>query len=322
KKHIGNVGSFLESVLSFALRIIAIFFKAFGKLIGVVFIIAGTVALTVFMYSIFSGSQMITSIRPDGLQYFSWQDISGLLFSNADQGWLAIAGIALLVGIPLISIVYSGLKILFNFRNDIKIAGIFLTSLFLSGLIMCLIAGLQLSRDFSYAESTTSTLNLDSCTSDTLFLELTQGTCGKAGRNGETGGQLNFDGEALYIDGPRMDIISSNTDSFEVSITRSAKGSTKKDAYNRARNISYRTSGNDCHIGFGPCYSIEKDDKWRVQQLDIEVRVPEGKTVFIAKGMEQIIYDIQNATNTRDKDMPGHFWTVKSGVLTCADCSR
>jgi hypothetical protein len=48
----------------------------------------------------------------------------------------------------------------------------------------------------------------------------------------------------------------------------------------------------------------------------ITVKVPEGKTIYLGDGMEDIIHDIENTSNTWDNDMVGKFWTMKPEGLT------
>ena len=46
------------------------------------------------------------------------------------------------------------------------------------------------------------------------------------------------------------------------------------------------------------------------------MKVPEGKAIYLSEGMEEIIHDIENTTNTWDRDMIGKFWEMKPEGLT------
>ena len=318
KKHIRSVGSFLSRILDVFVNIIVFFFKTFGKILGVIFLFAGAILLTVFLYSIFDSSNIISSFTPDGANYFSWSDLTQIMFTENDQTWLATVGIILLIGIPLFSIVYSGFKLLFNIRNDWKIAGIILSSMFLAGMIMCIIVGLQIGKDFSFTESSSYNIHTNNIKGDTLSLVLTSKNYIGDKKIGSRKRSCPYiENSQLYLGPPRVDIIASESDSFNIRIIKSAKGENKKDAYLRAKHIRYPISIRDNHIFFNPCYSINLKDRWRSQELKVIIEIPEGKTVFPGKGMGKILYDVQNVSNTLDKDMAGHYWKVDSGTLTC-----
>ena len=63
-------------------------------------------------------------------------------------------------------------------------------------------------------------------------------------------------------------------------------------------------------------FFIGDDAKWRGQEVDIKVKVPEGKAVFLGNDMDEIIHDIDNVSNTWDGDMVGKFWEMKPEGLT------
>ena len=56
--------------------------------------------------------------------------------------------------------------------------------------------------------------------------------------------------------------------------------------------------------------------KWRNQDVDITIKIPEGKAIYLGENMIKIIYDIENASNTWDADMVGKTWEMKADGLT------
>ena len=53
----------------------------------------------------------------------------------------------------------------------------------------------------------------------------------------------------------------------------------------------------------------------------MKLKVPIGKTIFLAKNSEQIIYDIKNVTNTLDSEMTNRRWLMTTDGLSCVDCA-
>jgi hypothetical protein len=126
--------------------------------------------------------------------------------------------------------------------------------------------------------------------------------------------------KAFFIGPVQVDIVQSETDSFELVEVRTACGGDRKDASLRARNITYQFSQRDSLIEFGGATGIDHMDKWRDQELKLILKVPVGKVIYLSRGMEHIIYDIDNVTNTLDSEMTGRRWIMRKEGLTCVDC--
>jgi len=119
---------------------------------------------------------------------------------------------------------------------------------------------------------------------------------------------------------PEIDIQKSKSDSFELHVIKSSKGKSKKEALRKAEAISYSYVLKDSMAYFNPRYVIPSNHKWRAQNVKIIVKVPNGKSVFLGRKLEPLIYDIDNVSNTYDRDMINHKWTMLPDGLTCVDC--
>jgi hypothetical protein len=129
---------------------------------------------------------------------------------------------------------------------------------------------------------------------------------------------LNDDG--ISFSTPEFDVVQSKTDSFELVFIRKARGSSKKIAYERAGNFNYTYSQTDSVLNLSNYFELNKNDKWRAQDLKIVLRVPRGKQVFLSRSLRHIIYDIDNVTNTNDSKMMNRRWIMNADGLTCVDC--
>jgi len=67
---------------------------------------------------------------------------------------------------------------------------------------------------------------------------------------------------------------------------------------------------------FDPYFVLDKGEKYRGQEVDIIIKVPEGKAVYLTDEMVKIIKDIDNVSNTWDGDMVGKTWVMKPEGLT------
>ena len=78
----------------------------------------------------------------------------------------------------------------------------------------------------------------------------------------------------------------------------------------------YQFELKDSTLLLDPYFIIKEGAKWRAQEMEITVKVPEGKAIFLDKAMVEIIDDIENVSNTWDGDMVGKFWEMKPEGLT------
>ena len=56
---------------------------------------------------------------------------------------------------------------------------------------------------------------------------------------------------------------------------------------------------------------IPGKSSWHAQAINIHLKVPLNKTVYLSDDMIKIIYDIKNTSNTLDDEMVGKYWTMK-----------
>jgi hypothetical protein len=67
---------------------------------------------------------------------------------------------------------------------------------------------------------------------------------------------------------------------------------------------------------FDPYFILGKGEKYRAQKVDITIKVPEGRAVYLSDDLVKIIHDIENVSNTWDGDMVGKTWIMKPEGLT------
>ena len=316
---------FIDQLIFFISSIFGSFFRVFTKIVGVFIAIFGMILLIGMISSLFGGTGFI---HVDG-DTFSIQDGFNMFFESKNQELFASIAIFLFVGIPLILLVYAGIKLLLGIKTKHKYVGRSAGVLWLVGLVLVIILGNQIIRQFTDEATSKNTIPLTQPKSGTLSLKVKGGSENdyEQERRGKhlrvkikNRNLVSMDEENLNIGLPQLNIVRSETDSFEVVIYGEARGKDRKEALHLARNISYELSQNDSIVEFMPYFSVPKEDKWRAQDVHIEVRVPKGKTIYLSRSMKGIIYDIKNETETWDGDMVGKRWIMGTEELSCVDC--
>ncbi|HSH19193.1 MAG TPA: hypothetical protein VLA03_01995, partial [Draconibacterium sp.] len=124
------------------------------------------------------------------------------------------------------------------------------------------------------------------------------------------------DGEEVMLGHARLDIEKAGNDDFVIMVKKASRGKTREDAKQTSENIIYRFEQKDSTVTFDPWFILDKEDKYRAQEVDITIKVPEGKAVYLDDDLVKIIHDIENVSNTWDGDMVGKTWVMKPEGLT------
>jgi hypothetical protein len=118
----------------------------------------------------------------------------------------------------------------------------------------------------------------------------------------------------------QLDVIKSQSDVVELVVVKEAKGSDRKIASERSKNIDYHIVVNDSLILCDQLFRVNHADKFRVQSVKVILKVPLGKVVYLDKSLENMLNDVDNTTNTYDGDMINRKWVMTETGLKCIDC--
>jgi phage shock protein PspC (stress-responsive transcriptional regulator) len=323
-----RVSSATDRVLNFIGSILRSIFKVALKFFSVFFLIFGIVLLALLTSSLFGFTNLIHNDMHDTQIAYSIADFLHAFFGSEFLVNTATLGLLFFVGIPLIMLIYSCIKILFSIKTRNRIVRITAFSLWLSGLLMLIYVGVQIGDDFKEEAKYEDRYEIKSPTSQVMYLNLIKDS--KYNFNEKYGYQsrvrinhwnlVKVNKNGISFGYPEVDVEKSETDSFKLLVIKGAQGSTNKEATIRARSISYTFTQHDSILDFNPYFDITKEDKWRDQSVRIVLQVPVGKVIYLNKNMKNIIYDIDNVSNTWDDDMAGRRWVMTRDGLECLDC--
>lgn len=311
KKKVEGAGEVTYNVFKLLLKVAVI-------IIGVILILSGFFGLLglisslVIGHSFVQGWPMIWSPEinfPDFLNYLV--EPGAVKFGIVTVGFLA--------GIPLLAMLYVGSKMVFRYKSNNTAIGLSMVGVWLLSLIALVIISTSQVSNFknqaSVVESTT--IDCDSC--QTLYLKLAEDKYKGYAAQGWDLNKLKVmmvDGERVILGNPRLDVEKASGNSFLVTVKKSSRGRTRENARDHAEDLVYNYQTVDSALFFEPYFFLHEGDKWRDQEVHITVKVPEGGTIFLEEDMVEIIYDIQNVTNTWDGDMVGQYWEMTPEGLT------
>jgi phage shock protein PspC (stress-responsive transcriptional regulator) len=328
-KHMGN------DAADFITNLAGAILKFAAKAIGIFFIIFGVFTLAVLMASLFSDYSTIHIAHNNDMQSYNFRELMLMFFNDSSEINLAILGIFLMVGIPLLMIIYKGVRLIFKIKERNRIASITASILFLLGLSISVYVMFDIAQDFQTPAKQVQKITLKTPSRNILYVQTDLSDKYDAddeldddNDNDEVnihigkkdGKHVQFNDEGISFSSPEFDVVASKTDSFELVLIRTARGSSKKIAYERAGNFNYSFSQADSVLNLSNYFNLSKNEKWRAQDLKVVLRVPRGKQVYLSKSLRHIIYDIDNVTNTHDSKMMNRRWVMNADGLTCVDC--
>jgi len=149
-----------EKILGLFVSIIGNIFRAFVVLFGLIFMAVGVFLIIGILIS-FMTYEHVYYVSSYGINTFSVPAFLNILVGPSDQS-LAMIGIALVTGIPLLMLVYIGSRLIFRFKAKSRFVGIPAFGLFLAGLVFCAVSGLHIMKNFSQSATSQKTEKLSS----------------------------------------------------------------------------------------------------------------------------------------------------------------
>jgi hypothetical protein len=132
----------------------------------------------------------------------------------------------------------------------------------------------------------------------------------------------NIDGKEVPIGRPKVDIEKTLNSEYSILIKTSARGKNEEEARTASEKIVYNYEFKDSTLRLDPFFLLGESQKWRNQEVEIIIRVPEGKGVYISEDSDRLLDDVDNVTNTWDREMGGKTWVMLPEGLTMKDSIR
>ncbi|MEO6903493.1 MAG: PspC domain-containing protein [Bacteroidia bacterium] len=314
---------FVRDTLYNLIRIVA-------KIVAVFFVFIAIILLVVLLAGIFGNGSVFSENFGGNSINFSLFDVSTFILPKNLPNELVSLALLLFIGVPLLSIIYSCIKHLFGIKEKNKIVKYMASTLWLFGLALTVYMTIEISNEFSQQAYSKESIKINQPINETLYLDAkTIPNADFTFLFNQRNRKIDFYNKFLFsktdstfsLGYPTMEIVESETDSFQLVVIKSARGFDKKQAIKNAKNITYSTTQKDSTLILNSYYDINTEDQLRFQKVKIILKVPLNKVIYLSKRMEKIIYDVDNVSNTWDNDMVDRRWVMTSHGLQCIDCS-
>ena len=180
--------------------------------------------------------------------------------------------------------------------------------------------GISIGRDFKNQSSYTETRELNDSTKQNYYLTLDD-SYDNPMNDLEEELEWYIEENAQYLKNVQLTVQVSNDDKAYLKISNKAYGSSMKEARLRAKNMEYAFNQEDTLIKFNDYFTLDIDEKWRKQKIQLVLYIPVGSSIYLDETLADLIYDIPNVTQTLDYDMLNHTWMMTRNGLACLDCT-
>ena len=311
KKSVEGAGDVVYNIFKVLLKIFVI-------IVGVVLIISGFFGLLGMISSMVIGHSFV-----QGWPLIWGPEVyfPGFLNHFVEPGTVTFGLIAVgfLAGIPLLAMLFVGTKLVFRYKSNNAVIILGMITLWLVALVsLVVVSATQLGNYKKQVPITTKeSISCDSC--KTLYLNLGEDKYKNYAEMDfeiEDFRVVSVDGEEVMLGVPSLDVERSGTENFIITVKKMSRGKSREAARESANKIIYEYVLQDSTVNFNPYFVLNKDARWRNQEVKITVKVPDGKAVFLGEDLVKIIHDIENVSNTWDGDMVGKKWEMKPEGLT------
>jgi len=282
KKNIKNkniekeVKNFFEKIVHVITTVIKGIFKAFGKLIGLFFVIFGVAILSVIVGSYIFDNTLI-QINDYGITTFSFTEALKLFTSSSNINYL-IFSLLIIITIPILGVLYAGIKLLLNIKTSNRIIPLIGFIIWIFGIVIFTASSIDIGKNFTRGKSIETKTILKN-NSDTIHFAKNSVTDSINGKNiifSNDDDDFLITNNSVYIS-PSFSIIDSDSDSIIVKIKRKARGNNKNNAKQNLEKIIYNWNFNNDTLNFDSHLLI--NNEYRGQEIKIKIYKPKNITI-------------------------------------------
>ena len=315
KKAKSGFQDFLDTLGTIILTI----FKIIGKFIGVILMFVAAVTIISLIIGAFSiGSLEIIGFDSEYITY------PPFFYDSMLPSWLLTLCTFLLVGIPFAILFVLGLRILSsNVKQFSKATSLTLLGIWLAALLAMIFTGIEFGTTRASNGFKIENKDLNFVANDTITLKMVKNDNYYYQHNYRRSNdfEIIFDGDVkkIYSTDLYVDVERSETEKAYIKIRKESEGRNTLKANENAAAISYNVNIVDNEILLDGYFLSQYKNMFKDEEIFITVYVPNDVTVFFDKSTRSYLYRVENTTNTYDREMAKHYFTMTEEGLHSAE---
>ncbi len=310
------IGRFAYWVIQFLL----VFVKAIAIIIAVTLIVTMLIALFAVINVIFFGGLLFHGAFPM-VHGIPLGEVITSLFEFSSSIWLTIP-IFLVVAVPIFALLYLGIRILFHFRARDRFIGLVAAAIWVFSIVVLAFAIYSQAKSFTVRKQVVEIVSFESLLKDSRYLRI-QATDNSDSLFLASPNVIEIDeyaiakvnGKTLITGRPSITIEKTSKRYPEIEIIRKARGSNKLSAELNAKSIKYNYTIKDSILNFDSYFTLPLGDKWKLQELIINLQIPEDYKIYLDASMEDLMNAHQPKSDYWPDEMLERKWVMKEKVL-------
>ncbi len=259
-------------------------FKFIIGTIGVVFLITGTFFLAIMIMFLLGFTNVFGHFQFwDGVPF----PFMSHFFLNSAHYYLLVIALVILVVIPIIALIYGGIKILFNIRTRHNVLRAFLLVTWIVALVFFISILAMNSTNFAAETSGKQTRQIEIKKYPRLYIEVRDNS-----ENKKITQYSIFDHEfeysqydkSLYTQ-PHISLENSEDGDMSVTVVKHIHNVGMKNAQDFLDRINYNWEQKDSVIYIDKYLSTSDKNFWMFARVDLDLRIPENQVVILSDGM-------------------------------------
>ncbi len=270
--------------------------------IGVVFLIIGSVFLAGLIMVLFG----VTNVFGH-LPFWSGFDLPGLshLFVTPGHYQIAVICLVILVLVPVVVLIYWGIKILFNIKTKHPVLRAFTLTAWILALILFFTLIFANSSNYAVGATGTRTSAIEPGKYQHLYIDVRDNIEDKRiteYRVFDYRFKYSKWDESLY-DKVELYLEPSDDKEMHLAVNKQVKNVGMKDSDRYIDRIEYSWNQEDSVVYLNKYFSTDGDDFWMFSQVDIRLSIPEGQVIAISPRVCDILESYQQDKYCYDKSL-------------------
>ncbi len=280
-----------ENLMKAAGLIIVAFFKFIIAVTGVTFLIVGSVFLAVLIMGLLGATSVLGNVQLWNGIYLT--DLH-TFFATPSHLWLAIISLVIVVLIPVIGLIYGGVKMLFNVRSHHPVLRIFLLTTWILALVLFMTL-LFVNIPNSPFETEESHSTVIESSQPYLIIDSRDNLSDKKITHYRI---FNYRmrhsrWDDAFYDKVSLEIHPSPDDQYHLSVRKKIKNVEFSEYDDYMDEVYYNWQINDSVLVLDRYFNVDDDNFWLFSKVNLSLQVPEGKSIMIRPDACEMLVDHQ-----------------------------
>lgn len=297
-----NLGKKISTTIDRGVQTTSKLGRAISKFVGFGLLVGGLFAM-LLLISVFIGEGGLIPFWGER-HSLNVSEAMDMFYNSSFQSTLAYFSLLLILFIPIIGLIYSGVKLLLDIKTSLKY--LVLASAVLWTVALGTFALTSIQPGLEFKEEANVSENIEVNNAQELFVEVADddifSNAITYNEHWENSDLIDVKKDVIYMGYPKLKIIESSKDStFKVEIQKQARGLNYKEAILNAEDIEYYVQVEGNKLTLDPYLRLSEGKKFRGHDLEVIIRVPEGHSVQLGDNIERILVPI-SAKNRESDD--------------------